>query len=174
MKRLIFHKIIYLISLIIIVFFSCCKKYVDFDSNQQAIYNMYNLGDNFSLLKNDTNTTETLNIVITEKYKQHINTPYDWSNTYYEEGHIYLEVKEGSDGGIELYTDGDRRRYKIGLFNMGFAGYKFLGTTSVNGHQYNNVYYSASYNSDYLYFSTDVGILRIDGSDGTTYKLLNN
>ena len=76
--------IIYII--ISLVLLSSCRNEVDLSPEQRALL-LYDVGDSFSLIKNET---DTLNFTVKSKeidYDQHYNGLWN-SGTYYEHGNV--------------------------------------------------------------------------------------
>ena len=169
-------KKILLIPIILITLFTSCKKKAYLTDEQKALL-LYNQGDSFSLIKNET---DTLDFMVTKKeidYDQDYNGLWK-SATYYEHGSIeYYTNGIQSDINISSNQDGlgDNFGYYflINTYAMIFKKYEKIQDYTLNDIVYRNCYLLIGYyDKDSMYISTDVGILYIKSEDGDEFKLL--
>ena len=94
----------------------------------------------------------------------------------FEEGHIIFNSDEGCTGEIWVVADFQNKfSVNINFYNcienFYSTEYEFFGNVEVNGHNYTDAYLFRGNRE--LYFSKDIGILRIDGYSGEIlYSLL--
>ncbi len=169
-------KIIFII--ISLALLTSCRQEVDLSPEQRALL-LYNQGDSFSLIKNET---DTLDFTVTSKeidYDQHYNGLWN-SGTYYENGNIKYNTNntESYINQTSLKNEADGQSFTHSfLFNLGygmtFPRYQKTSDYTLNNIVYRNCYLLTGYiDKDTMYVSTDIGILYVKSEEGDEYKLL--
>ena len=155
-----------LICLLIIISFYGCHKYdLNFTDEERAIFNTYDNGDTFSLIKNGH---DTLKFVATNK--THYYEEFKTSNMRYECGSIEL-ICDSDSGEICIKKTGTPS-LSIHFFGI-FSNYTKYQTLMINNKEYCNVLLMPGvYYHDTLYFSIGKGFIYVKLTDGTTYKLI--
>jgi len=163
------------ITILLFIFFTSCKKDKVYLTDEQRSLLLYDVGDQFTLVKNET---DTLNFTVTKK---EFNFGDDYNGlfktgTYYEYGNIEYK-NENSISEIRVTSMINRfetywHYFKENNQLINFNSYKKYIAFTINNKQYNNVYLLTSYGNDTMFVSTDVGILYIKSHEGDEYKLI--
>jgi len=164
--------------ILLIILFTSCKKKVYLTDEQKALL-LYDVGDKFALVKNDT---DTLNFEVTKKEFEYV-ADIDLSKltTYYEEGLLeYYTEDVISQITISSRPQTDRERNIVHTFmhwgtndGMYLTRYKKTSDYYLDGIRYKDCYLlTSSYYYDSMYVSTNTGILYIKSQNGDEYKLL--
>ena len=163
------------IQLLIISFTSCKKDKVYLTDEQRSLL-LYDVGDKFTLVKNET---DTLNFTVTKKefdFGEDYNGLFK-SGTYYEHG--YLEYKyENCISTIRVTSMTYKPEtywhdFKIpNISTIFFHQFYKTQDITVQNKTFTDCYMSISYDGDTLFMSTNIGIIYIKTYIGDEYKLL--
>ena len=169
-------RLVFICIFILISSWSCYKaeEKVYFTDDGKAVFNTYNQGDSFFMIKNNQ---DTINFIIINKVDRMITTT---QKHEHEEGYFMVMSNNDISGLVEIRSPGINpvitmkfSRYFDQGYSIYFTKYTKHNTMIINNTEYYNVLLMTNdFNSDTLYFSTVNGFAYIKLTDGTTYKLI--